>query len=661
VPPPSPTRILIAATSPLACNFYDGILGSLRRGGFEPTLLSAPGPALVEVSQRAGVASIAVPMEREIAPLQDLVSLCRLYRTIRRLRPTIVDASTPKAGLLAGVAAWLARVPCRIYTLRGLRLETTTGAKRALLWAAEWITCRCAHRVVCVSPSLGALAIRLRLVASDRAIVLYRGNGGVDLERFSPAGRNLDSTASLRQTLGIPANALVIGFVGRFVKDKGIRELIAAFRWLRGKHPRLRLLLVGDFECGDPVEAETRQLIESSAAIIRTGFVADAAPYYHLMDVLALPTYREGFPAVPLEAQASGVPVVTTTATGAVDSILDDETGFMVPAGDAVALAVALGRLLGDAELRARMGQAARLRMEREFSRVTIEREQVWIYRRLLQQSANANANASARNQSPAPDPAKAGRAAQRAFDLAGATAALAVLGLPMLFLAALIKTFLGSPILFRQSRPGWHGRLFTCLKFRTMSDARDSAGQLLPDAERRTRFGNFLRRRSLDELPQLINVLRGEMSLVGPRPLLRTYLDRYSPKQMRRHDVRPGITGWAQVNGRNNLDWEQKFTHDLWYVEHRSLWLDLGILARTLAQIFRRDRLTNSGHASMREFRGSVLPDTGLQDSNAHDVGVHDISVQHFRIQNKGGIASCNIHGLRSSEQADLRAKSPG
>ncbi|MGB8979611.1 MAG: glycosyltransferase family 4 protein, partial [Terriglobales bacterium] len=399
MPPPSPTRILIAATSPLACNFYDGILASLIRGGFEPTLLSAPGPALVEVSRRAGVASIAVPMEREIAPLQDLVSLCRLYRTIRRLRPMIVDASTPKAGLLAGVAAWLARVPCRIYTLRGLRLETTTGAKRALLWAAEWISCRCAHRVVCVSPSLGALAISLRLVARDRAIVLDRGNGGVDLERFSPAGRDLEATASLRQTLGIPPNAPVIGFVGRFVKDKGIRELIAAFRWLRGKYPSLRLLLVGDFEPGDPVEAETRQLIESSAAIIRTGFVADAAPYYHLMDVLALPTYREGFPAVPLEAQASGVPVVTTTATGAVDSILDEETGFLVPAGDAMALAGALGELLEDAELRARMGQAARLRMERDFSRVSIERAQVRIYRRLLQENADANANASVQNQ----------------------------------------------------------------------------------------------------------------------------------------------------------------------------------------------------------------------------------------------------------------------
>jgi lipopolysaccharide/colanic/teichoic acid biosynthesis glycosyltransferase/glycosyltransferase involved in cell wall biosynthesis len=569
-------------------------------------------------------------MEREIAPLEDLVSFWRLYRTIRRLRPAIVDASTPKAGLLAGVAAWLAGVPCRIYTLRGLRLETTTGAKRALLWAAEWITCRCAHRVVCVSPSLGALAIRLRLVARDRAIVLDRGNGGVDLDRFAPAGRHPNAAASLRQTLGIPLDAPVIGFAGRFVKDKGIRELIVAFRWLRGKHPGLRLLLAGDFEHGDPVEAETRWLIESSAGIIRTGFVADAAPYYHLMDVLALPTYREGFPAVPLEAQASGIPVVTTTATGAIDSILDGETGFLVPAGDAMALASALGALLDDAELRARMGQAARLRMERDFSRTAVEREQVRIYRRLLNENVNAHAhaNATVQNLSPPPDHRKAARAAQRALDLAGATGALVLLGLPILFLAALIKFFLGSPILFRQSRPGWRGRLFTCLKFRTMTDARDSAGQLLPDDERRTRFGDFLRRRSLDELPQLINVLLGEMSLVGPRPLLKTYLGRYSPKQMRRHDVRPGITGWAQVNGRNRLDWERKFAHDLWYVEHQSLWLDLGILAKTLVQIFRRDRLTNAGHAPMPEFRGSLLQNISVQHSRVRDIGIQSVGL---------------------------------
>jgi len=198
-----------------------------------------------------------------------------------------------------------------------------------------------------------------------------------------------------------------------------------------------------------------------------------------------------------------------------------------------------------------------------------------------------------------------AGVVAKRAFDLVGALAALVVLAPLLLMVAALVKIFLGSPILFRQSRPGWHGKLFTCLKFRSMTDARDEEGRLLPDAERMTAFGRFLRRSSIDELPELINVIGGEMSLVGPRPLLPQYLGRYTAEQMRRHEVKPGITGWAQVNGRNALDWNRKFELDVWYVDHHSLWLDLLILARTLGKIFTSDGISSSGHTTMPEFFG--------------------------------------------------------
>lgn len=194
----------------------------------------------------------------------------------------------------------------------------------------------------------------------------------------------------------------------------------------------------------------------------------------------------------------------------------------------------------------------------------------------------------------------------KRAFDLAVSFTALALLWPLLLALALLIRTKLGAPVLFRQQRPGLHGQPFTLLKFRTMSDARDSQGELLPDAQRLTPFGQFLRSASLDELPELLNVLRGDMSLVGPRPLLMRYLDRYTPQQMRRHDVRPGITGWAQVNGRNALTWEQKFALDVWYVEHRSFWLDLRILAMTVRNVLRREGISQPGQATMEEFFGS-------------------------------------------------------
>jgi acyl-CoA dehydrogenase len=185
---------------------------------------------------------------------------------------------------------------------------------------------------------------------------------------------------------------------------------------------------------------------------------------------------------------------------------------------------------------------------------------------------------------------------ARRAFDVTVALTALIVL-LPLLVvLAILVRVNLGAPIFFRQDRPGLHGKTFTLLKFRTMTSARDENGNLLPDEKRLTRFGQLLRSTSLDELPELLNVLRGEMSLGGPRPLLIEYLDRYSPEQARRHDVLPGITGWAQVNGRNAISWEKRFALDVWYVDHRSLWLDLRILARTVQKVVEREGISEEG-----------------------------------------------------------------
>lgn len=175
-----------------------------------------------------------------------------------------------------------------------------------------------------------------------------------------------------------------------------------------------------------------------------------------------------------------------------------------------------------------------------------------------------------------------------------------------MAVLALLVGWKMGTPVLFRQQRPGKNGRLFTLLKFRTMTDERDDRGVLLPDQRRLTSLGLFLRRTSLDELPELVNVLRGDMSLVGPRPLLVRYLDRYTPEQARRHEVRPGITGWAQINGRNAISWEQKFRLDVWYVDHHTLWLDLKILAITVWNVIRRKGISANDHATMHEFMGN-------------------------------------------------------
>jgi lipopolysaccharide/colanic/teichoic acid biosynthesis glycosyltransferase len=194
----------------------------------------------------------------------------------------------------------------------------------------------------------------------------------------------------------------------------------------------------------------------------------------------------------------------------------------------------------------------------------------------------------------------------KRAFDVLVAAAALTLLAPLLLAIAGAVRLCLGKPVLFAQLRPGLHGAPFRMIKFRTMRDAVDAKGQPLPDGERLTCLGSFLRAASLDELPELWNVLRGDMSLVGPRPLLMEYLPLYSPEQARRHEVQPGITGWAQVNGRNALSWEEKFRLDVWYVDHASLWLDIKIVALTFWKTIRRDGISQQGHATMPDFLGS-------------------------------------------------------
>jgi lipopolysaccharide/colanic/teichoic acid biosynthesis glycosyltransferase len=194
----------------------------------------------------------------------------------------------------------------------------------------------------------------------------------------------------------------------------------------------------------------------------------------------------------------------------------------------------------------------------------------------------------------------------KRLFDVVISFGLLLLLLLPLVLLAAVVRLKLGSPVLFHQVRPGLHGRPFAMVKFRTMTDTRDQGGHHLPDAERLTALGSLLRSSSLDELPELWNVLRGEMSLVGPRPLLMEYLPLYSPDQARRHEVRPGITGWAQINGRNTVSWDERFRLDVWYVDHRSLWLDLKILWLTVRKVVVREGINAQGQATMPRFTGN-------------------------------------------------------
>jgi len=591
---------MYVATTSLTVRLVRGQLGYLQEAGFEVILVSSAGEELRKAEQE-GVRTVAVEMAREISPLRDLVSLWRLMRVMRRLRPTLTNVGTPKAGLLGGLAAWLCGVPCRYYMLRGLRCETATGVKRKVLMAAEAVACRCAHRVICVSESLRQKAIELGLVEARRAVVLGGGCNGVDTERFAPTEEALRRAKQIREKLKIPVIAPVVGFVGRLTKDKGINELVETYCELRKEMAELRLLLVGEMEEGDPLTERTRWLLENEPGIVRTGFVDDPTDYYHVLDVFAFPTYREGFPNVVLEANAAGKPVAAARATGVVDAVVDGVTGLLVPVGDAAALAGALKKVIEDREMAAALGSAGRERVVRQFWR-----ERVW--EALEQQYAGMLEEKGLFAKAAQGSEWRAGLALRmkRAMDVMVAALTLLVLWPVMLAVGVAICVCGGAPVLFRQRRPGLGGRPFTLLKFRTMREARDAEGRPLPDGARLMALGKMLRALSLDELPQLWNVLRGDMSLVGPRPLLMEYLERYSAEEMQRHEVKPGITGWAQVNGRNATSWQERFALDAWYVENWSLALDARILVRTLWTVLVGGGVAHGSHVTMPEFLGS-------------------------------------------------------
>jgi glycosyltransferase involved in cell wall biosynthesis len=340
----------------------------------------------MRLSVQEGIETIAIPMARELSPFQDLVAFFRLWHTLRELRPDLTEFSTPKAGLLGSLAAFLCRVPSRVYLLRGLKLETSHGWKRRLLCMAEQVTAACSHQVICNSRSLLKGALELGLVPECKLRLLGEGSShGVDVDHFAPGTPG--ANAALREEYNLPEDAPVIGFVGRLTRDKGVPELIEAFDAILNDLPDARLLLVGWFDSSeDALEPRLRHYIELHPAILRTGFVPDTAPWYRIMDVMVFPTWREGFPNVVLEAAATGVPVVTTLATGSRDAVVPEVTGLLVPPGYPEALREAMLALLRNSDRRRKMGQAARKWVVENFTEKNVLAHTISLYRALLRQ-----------------------------------------------------------------------------------------------------------------------------------------------------------------------------------------------------------------------------------------------------------------------------------
>lgn len=372
--------IVVGITHPQTCVVIASRYRALREAGFRVVLVASPGPMLDQLAAEEGLERIAVPMRRGIAPVHDFFSLIRLWRVLRRLRPEITEFSTPKAGLLGSIASFFSGVPMRVYLLRGLRLETISGIQRRILAAAEKLAALCSHFVLCNSKSLLVEALALNLSPQRKLKLVGNGSShGVNFTHFAP-GPN-----TLRQQLEIPDHAPVVGFVGRLTRDKGLPELIEAFDNLLKAVPRARLLLVGWFDRSEDALGEKLQAyIRSHPNILCTGFVKDTAPWYRAMDMMVLPTWREGFPNAVLEAAASEVPVITTLATGARDAVVPEVTGLLIPPGHPEAIYEAILNLLRDEPRRRAMGVAARRWVIENFSEEHVLRLTVSYYRNLL-------------------------------------------------------------------------------------------------------------------------------------------------------------------------------------------------------------------------------------------------------------------------------------
>jgi len=366
--------VLHIFTTPLSLRFIRGLPAHLAHRGYQTVILTSPGPALDAFLAAENCPGFSVDLPRRITPVHDLGALARLVRIIRKVRPDIVHAHTPKGGLLGMIAAAAARVPHRIYHMRGLPLATAKGPTRVIFHVTERVSCRLASRVLSVGHSLRRTALELGLTHPDRIRVLLGGSGqGVDTEReFRPGIVEPEEMTTTRRALDLPEGSPVVLFMGRLVRDKGIVDLADAWLRVRSSFPSARLVLVGPYEPRDPVPDEVRERLGEDPSVRHVPWTDTPAKYYAVADLVVLPTYREGFPNVPLEAAAMGLPVVATRIPGCTDAVADGVTGTLVPVANPAALGEAIRSYLGDVDRARRHGEAGRERVVREFRREAI-------------------------------------------------------------------------------------------------------------------------------------------------------------------------------------------------------------------------------------------------------------------------------------------------
>ncbi len=560
--------LVIASLTRSLLNFRRSLLEDLVKTGAE-VVACAPEEEAESLTRLAAmnVRFERIPMARASTnPAGDLKTLAALVALFRRERPDIVLAYTQKPIIYGGLAARLAGAP-RFYAMQsGLGFtfseENTNAALRRLVSLLYRAGVKRADAVFVFNADDEA-EMRRRGILTDQRVVRVPGSG-VDTADYPPSAP--------------PTGAPVFLIVARLMRDKGHYEFVEAARRLKARWPQARFQILGPFDA-NPASIDARDLDawKQEGVVTYLGETGDVRPYLAASSVFVLPSYhREGLPRSILEAMSTGRAIVTTDMPGCRETVAPGVNGFLTPPKDVQALAAAMERFLADPALIASMGAASRARALSMFD--------VRIVNAILLKTMGLDGSAPAR--APAPD------ALRRAIDVIAAGAGLVAAAPVMAFLFAAVRMTMGAPAFFIQERAGRNRRPFRMVKFRTMTDARDADGRLLSDAERVTPLGRFLRRSRLDELPELWNVLCGHMGLVGPRPLLMTSAPNLGAPGDERLSVRPGLTGWAQVNGNALLSDTRKGALDLWYVRNRSLGLDAKIIVKTIGVIIFGEKL---------------------------------------------------------------------
>lgn len=569
--------VVLASLAYSLLNFRRTLLETMVKAGHK-VIACAPEDDRELAAELAamGVRYQHIPMQRANRnPFADLRTLWRYIGLLRTERPDIVLAYTQKPIIYGGIATRIVGNIRFFAMVSGLGYAFTDdgGRARSLLRGIVRTLYRLgvkrAENIFVFNSDDRGEMTRHGILRSGQTVTQVPGSG-IDITKFGAQP--------------LPDGQPVFLMIARLLRDKGLYEYVEAARRVRRERPEVRFRLLGQLDA-NPASISRAELDSwiAEGAIDYLGETADVRPYLADATVYVLPSYREGLPRTVLEAMATGRAIITTDAPGCREPVIEGDNGFLVPVRDPAALAEAMIRFVHQPSLAASMGQRSRQLAEELYD----------VHRVNAKLLAAMSLDGKTQPQT-APQIVRA-HAGRRFFDVVFSALAL-VPALPLMGLIALtIAVTMGRPVLFQQERMGSNGHAFRLIKFRTMRHIRDDSGQLLPDEKRLTGIGRLLRRTRLDELPELWNILKGDMSLIGPRPLLAETVTAMGDKGLRRMAIRPGLTGWAQVNGNTRLSDADKLALDLWYIENASFRLDVSIIVKTIGVVLFGERINRS------------------------------------------------------------------